>query len=203
MIPVMKQPEPSDFDGRVKQPGNNFLRGVNTPVISWKNRDYWTRVLVDLHKAYNGICAYSAHYIPYDCGAATVDHFVPKSEDNTLAYEWWNYRLASRTMNINKREFRDVLDPFEIGDGWFSLDFPSIQIKPGDAAPDNVRARITATITRLKLNNEVNIISRLRWIKEYRDNNISLDFLRRCAPFISSELERQGCLYEMSNIFRQ
>lgn len=111
MISVQEQPEPPDFSKKVRDPGSAFIHQLSYPV-KWKNREYWRRSLHDLHTAYHGICAYSAHWIPCVTGAATVDHFIPKSIAPQFAYEWKNYRLASSKMNSRKGDYQDVLDPF-------------------------------------------------------------------------------------------
>ena len=38
-------------------------------------------------------------------------------------YEWRNYRLACSLMNARKGAVASVLDPFEIEDGWFAIEF--------------------------------------------------------------------------------
>ena len=60
MIPVKPQPEPDDFDEKVRQPGLAFLSQVPNPKTEdWKNYDYWRRSLPDLYTSYNKICATS------------------------------------------------------------------------------------------------------------------------------------------------
>lgn len=57
-------------------------------------------------------------------------------------------------MNARKRDFEDVLDPFEIEDGWFVLDLSMLQIKPAEHLDAAMRARVEATIERLGLNDQ-------------------------------------------------
>ena len=106
MIPVQRQPEPQDFDQKVRQPGAKFLATV-TPPSQWENRDYWRRSLPELYIAYGGYCAYLALKIPRRAGGGepTVDHFLLKSLHPALAYEWNNFRLASAKMNANGFEY--------------------------------------------------------------------------------------------------
>jgi hypothetical protein len=147
---------------------------------------------MDLYRAYGGICAYSAEWIPPSTGEMSVDHFIPKSVRPLLAYEWGNYRLAARRYNGFKRDHTDVIDPFTLQADWFVLDVPSLQLKPHDSLRNEEAERVRLTIRRLHLNDERAIMSRQRWIRDYCDGHFGLDYLRRNAPFIAYELERQG-----------
>ena len=190
MIPVEEQPEPADFSPRVREPGAAFLKQVPRPA-NWKNREYWQRALADLYEAYDGTCAYSAHWIPCDTGVATVDHFIPKSVGPQLAYEWRNYRLASLRMNARKGNHQDVLDPFELELNWFFLDFPSLLVKPNPVLSASQAEQVISTIERLKLNDEICISARQHWIRGFCNGGINFNYLKRDAPFIAYELERQ------------
>lgn len=192
MIHVEPQPEPDDFDQLVRRPGQAYLSSLAGPPRQWKGRDYWGRTLSGLHRSYGGICAYCATWIPYTTGISTVDHYVPKSENSALAYEWGNFRLASLRMNSRKGTNRDVLDPFEIDDGWFILDVPSMMIRPGPGLSAQVRRQVEDTIVRLKLNrDEDTVTARLQWVKDYCSECFSFEYLRSKAPFIAQELQRQ------------
>jgi len=192
LIAVTPQPEPSLFDKRVRQPGQRFLKLSPKPK-SWTRRDYWRRSIKELHTAYRGICAYSAHWIPSDTGCSTVDHYVPKDLAPELSYEWANYRLASLKLNGFKGNFLDVLDPFTLGKDWFVLGFPSLLVKPNPDLSDDKAQGVWATIRRLKLNeDEPCVNARLQWLLNYCDGHIDLVYLKRNAPFIAYELERQG-----------
>ena len=200
MIPIQQQLEPKNFDKKVRQKGKAFLQKSPSP-RTWKNHEYWRESLQDLHKAYNGICAYSAHWIPEIEGSSTVDHFIPKSVEPALAYEWENFRLSCLKMNARKRDFQDVLDPFKINYGWFVLNFPSLLIKPSLDLDESVRNKIKKTIKRLKLNHDdLCVQNRLRWILDYCKNEITYDFLRKNAPFIAYELERQELVDTISSM---
>lgn len=201
MIPLRLQPEPSSFDAVVRIPGKRFLKMATRP-INWDGKDYWQRTLSDLYEAYGGICSYSAEWIPYTTGVATVDHFIPKSARPVMAYEWNNFRLACLKLNSRKGTSREVLDPFLLQPGWFILDFPSHLVKPDPALATNPRRKIQKTIDRLKLNDDDNCVkARLRWTLAYCDG-IPFDFLRRNAPFIAYELERQRLIERIKAIMR-
>ena len=54
-----------------------------------------------------------------------MEHFAPKKKHPDHAYIWENYRLVCTVMNSRKRDFENVLDPFEVEDGWFQIQFNS------------------------------------------------------------------------------
>jgi hypothetical protein len=194
VIPIKPQPEPDDFDEKVRKPGLAFLSKVPNPKTKdWKNRDYWRRSLRDLYDACNNICAYSAQWISRPEGSPTVDHFLPKSAKPELAYEWHNFRLACLTLNNKKGTELDVIDPFELPVNSFILDFPSLIIKPNPELLYPLKERVISTINRLQLNDYDKCIDgRLEWLKTYYEDNSTFDSLKRKAPFIAYELERQG-----------
>jgi len=189
VIPVSPRSEPPDFDQKVRAKGKRFLKNAATPV-QWDGHEYWRAALGDLREGYDSICAYLVHWIPPGTGFATVDHFVPRSVRRDLAYEWSNYRLACGAINSKKREYQDVVDPFSVEDGWFALDFPSLQVRCGVASDRPLRMGIEATINRLDLNCESFVQERWHWLEEFCRNQ-DMDSLRRHAPFIAHELVRQ------------
>jgi hypothetical protein len=202
MIPVVKQPAPANFTEKVTEKANAFLNENPCPgVREIYSRPYWRKVLDQLHQSYKKVCAYSALWCPLDM--ATVDHFIPVSVlihiDPGLAYDWDNFRLASRSMNCEKHTFRDVVDPFLIEYGWFVMDFPSLVVKSSAGlAPDN-REKVEATIRRLKLNEKEKYIEyRREFLGDYcklcaESGSIkpALEHLEKKAPFIAYELKRQ------------
>ncbi|HEX8070836.1 MAG TPA: hypothetical protein VF546_12845 [Pyrinomonadaceae bacterium] len=202
MMHIDPRPEPDIFNARVRVPGLKYLAANPRPTTGeFNNHSYWRRILQNLHDAYRGICAYSCHWIPYDTGADTVEHFLPKDIHPNQAYEWDNYRLVCATLNGRKGTFGDVLDPFHIEDGWFVLDFPSLQVKPADGLDDTLTAQVWATITRLKLNHDGTCLkARERYVKNYCKGCITMEFLWEEAPFIAYELERQGLVATINDI---
>ena len=130
MIHVDPRPEPAGFDNQVREKGLAYLRKKNIPLdipLPPKTgiQPYWKACLDDLYSSYRGICAYIGIHFERATGAGTVDHFIAKSKRAGLAYEWSNYRLACSSMNSRKRDFDDVLDPFEVDNGWFQLELVS------------------------------------------------------------------------------
>lgn len=191
MIPVKMQPEPSDFFNKVQEPGERFLTRVPEPRgRDWRDHDYWTTIIPDLYEAYNGICAYTCHWIPLDTGSISVDHFKPKGKYPQDAYRWANYRLACGALNGRKGEHEDVLDPFTLQNGWFAMDFPSLLVKPGEHLLEDESVCVHKTIKRLKLNGETCVRGRQAWLLRYLRGG-KFEALAKDAPFIASELKRQ------------
>lgn len=189
MIRVSLRPEPASFDADVRKRGRRAIDDEKNPLPP-----YWRRCLPDLWREYGGVCAYSCFHIPLVVGGKSVEHFSPKSDDPELAYEWSNYRLVCALMNSRKREFKDVLDPFEIEDGWFELEFLFMQVRPAPRLTDDVTRDVAATIDRLKLNAEECCAARGQWYDDWRAGEISDKLVERRAPFIHREAVRQGLL---------
>lgn len=196
MIFVQEQPEPADFSTKVRIPGQAFLRRVPHPT----NRQYkdqrqrhWKECLSDLYTAYNGICAYSAQWIPPYISKGTVDHYIPKHEAPELAYEWSNYRLCTERMNNNKDSCLDVMDPFKVQSGWFIINFATFLIEAEDSLQEYLKVAVEDTIIRLRLNDDDTLVQdRANLIQMYSDDDVSFEFLEKRYPFIAYELDRQG-----------
>jgi hypothetical protein len=197
MIPVRMQPEPTDFQSQVAEPGREFLSSNPRPKIL---KDYWSRATEELYRAYQGICAYSATWIAYDTSNPTVDHFLPKIRHPEKAYSWENLRLCCPLMNSRKRDYADVLDPFVIQTGWFILDFPSLLIKPGKDLSDIDEERVVKTIFRLKLNGSRCRNARLARLQFYIAGKIPFASMKETVPFMAQELERQNLVEKIKEM---
>lgn len=95
VIPVTPKHEPPDFETKVRKRGLAYLekRGIDLtkplpPGV--KIHPYWRSCLTDLHREYDGVCAYLGVYFERLLGSATVDHFIAKSRLAGRAYEWNN-----------------------------------------------------------------------------------------------------------------
>jgi hypothetical protein len=203
MIPVQPQPEPADFSERVRKPGTVFLKKVPCPTTEqWKGKEYWQKVLPDMRKAYKGICAYSAHWISPVTGSHSIDHFVPKSVQANLAYEWSNFRYASSKFNSRKGK-HTILDPFHVEPDWFVLDFPSLLVKPNLNLLPHQKKAVRNTISVLKLNADENCVkARQHWVMEFCAGEITFAHLKKKAPFIAHELQRQGLVEKILLIMK-
>jgi hypothetical protein len=71
--------------------------------------------------------------------------------DVVLAFEWSNFRLARALMNSRKNKFEDVLDPFEVENGWFFVNQLNGSIRPASGIPNDVTKQVKDTIDRLGL----------------------------------------------------
>lgn len=199
MISVSPKPEPAHFNQQVRVPGNNYLKAhgmaLADPLPPRADvPPYWRECLRDLYQAYERTCGYLAIRFEIVTGAASVDHFIPKSYLAGQAYEWSNYRLACLCMNTRKRDYQDVLDPFEIQEDWFRMDFLTGEVYENPGIDDEIKDRISHTIKRLRLDSqEINDL-RLEYFTQYLDGEISEAYLKRNAPFVWKEANRQDLL---------
>jgi uncharacterized protein (TIGR02646 family) len=199
MIPVTPQPPPAKFDEKVRQPGLAWLikKNINLTAHLPSNTNphpYWRECLDDLHKSYAGICAYLAMYIDPVTGAVTTDHFVAKSANAGLIYEWSNYRLACGKMNARKRAFDDVMDPFTLPADVFRLELVSGRIFVNPSITGDLVLEAEATIERLNLDSSIYRSRRYAYYQEYLDDHHNLALLRKYSPFVYYEAQRQGLL---------
>jgi hypothetical protein len=186
VIRVHPQPEPDDFDEKVRLPGLRALAtGAGEPPPLWRG------CALQLWEAYQGVCSYLCILIHRGTALRSVDHFLAKSKRRDLIYEWSNYRLACALMNSRKREFEDVLDPFEVEDGWFILEFSFLQILPNPDLDAATQARVQATIDRLKLNDNECLQARATYYEPYRRGLLPFKVLEQWSPFVAAELKRQ------------
>ena len=214
MIPVEPAPAPVDFDERVKKPGLDAITELvgerparrragprRKKTAETRNQipaeyfpPYWRKVLPEMLASYNRLCAYLSLYIEHATGTSSVDHVIPKSKAWDKVYEWSNYRLAAALVNSKKNDLEFVLDPFEIGEGLFALEFVSFQVKLGPSATGKHEVMVADTIEKLGLNLHECRYARREYVENYKGKKITLDYLERRAPFIAIELRRQGRL---------
>lgn len=191
MIHVEPQPEPPDFDSKVRQPGQSELSSPEGEL-----RPHWQHCALQLWHAYRSVCAYSSLYIPRGTGARSVDHLLPKSKHRELTYEWSNYRLACSRMNARKNALESVLDPFEVQDGWFALELSTLQVIPAEGLPEHLRQRVQETIDRLDLNDDEFIQARTAYYEVFQSREVQFGYIRKHFPFLAKELIRQGVVRE-------
>jgi hypothetical protein len=212
VIPVSLAPEPADFDGKVRRPGLSAIDELvgRTPRLSRRGPrrkkvadaedeipadkfpPFWRNALDDMLVLYERRCAYLAMYIEHATGSPTVDHALPKSYAWDKVYEWSNYRLCAAIVNSKKGELLSFVDPFNVKAGWFELNLSNFQVKRGTKAPRRRWGKIDATLP--LLNQSDCVQQREEYVVAYREGHIGLAYLERRAPFIASELLRQGQL---------
>lgn len=217
MIQVKPAGEPDTFDARVRRRGFDAIarlvgeapshtRRGRKPKRTFASRDQipaeafpalWREALPDLRDAYGNLCAYLALYIHHATGNASVDHFVPKTKDWRLVYEWSNYRLCASLINGHRSDREIAHDPFSIEPGLFALEFTDYQVIPGPAARERTSDAVMNTIDRLGLNQRECRKAREEYVAAYCNGppkGIELPWLERHAPFVAQELRRQGLL---------
>ncbi len=196
MIPVLQQPEPPDFEALVRQPGKVFLQANPNP-SSWGNREYWQKALPRMRKAYKKLCSYSAQWIPKATGNHSIEHYLPKDKHPLQAYEWDNFRYVSARFN-SRKGIKAILDPFQIGQNWFVIDFTSFFVKPNsdlNFLSDSQKQLVRDTIEILKLNDDDDLVEeRKEFFDDYKSQAITFLYLEKKAPFIAHEVKRQGLL---------
>jgi uncharacterized protein (TIGR02646 family) len=195
VIRIQKYPPPAHYFTRVHKPGNAYLLRNPQPTSSELSRhSYWRAIHDDLYRLYNGICAYCSSWTPRTPSGSvdrtSVDHFIPKSSDPILAYDWENFRLCRARINNNKGDSHIVIDPFHVQDGWFQIDFTTFLIISKENVPQYLQSRITGTIDVLGLNDSEYVEERLEVIKQYCQQAVTLAELQRLYPFIAFEIIR-------------
>lgn len=199
MIPVHLQPEPEHFDEQVRKSGREWLEANGIDVndlepASEKFPPFWRKFSREIWESYGGVCAYLAIYFEFATGASSTDHFIPKSRHAGGVYEWNNYRLACLSMNRNKNDFQDVIDPVGMKEGMFQLNFGSGSIFPSPFLDPAERDVVEKTIRRLKLDSHDLRRMRIEHFNEYMNNKVSVDYLQRKSPFVWAEAARQNLL---------
>lgn len=188
MIPVAKVKKPRGFDAKVKKAGNDWL--ASNPTAK-RPPALWAPYTSKLSDGFANLCGYAAMHDPT---GGTVDHFLSFKHHRHLAYEWENYRFASGPLNSSKRNADDsVLDPFEVGAGWFEIILPSLQMRLTSAVPQAMRTKAEFTLKRLNLRDGERIIRwRQSWYRMYTDGKLTLEGLRAVAPLLAAAVEAQG-----------
>lgn len=198
---MVPQPEYPAFNSQVRQPGAAFLATCPQPTSDqFRKKNFWNRAARELHAAYSGMCAYTAMYLPEQ---GSVDHFIPKTVQPSLAYEWRNYRLASGRVNSAKGMQTGILDPFQVDDTWFHLEVPSCLLKANPQLHHDVRIQVNHTINALRLNSDDYYVQeRCNILIEHAKGEISLSFLQRRYPFLAKEITRQNLAPRLRTLFR-
>jgi hypothetical protein len=216
MIPVQLQPEPASFDDVVRQKGlsaidemvgrqarrphpgrvRNKIADREAEIPAKEFPPYWRDALDDLLLSYHRRCAFLALYIPHATGFASVDHMLPKSKHWDQVYEWNNYRLCAGSLNGIKSDMTGIIDPFDCQPGWFALEFVGFQVVLGDQVPNGGGPEFDSTL-RL-LNTKEARDAREQYFHSYSGGHVSIHRLEIEAPFVASEIQRQGLLIPTS-----
>ncbi len=186
MIPVKSVRKPRTFEAKAGKPGRAWLKANPS---STRPRDYWTPFLPDLSAGFSGRCGYAAMLDPT---GGTVDHYLSCKRRPDLTYEWTNLRFASQPLNASKKNADEaVLDPYLVGDDWFEILLPSMQLRVTERVPVNERARAEHTIRRLGLRHGERVIRwRRSWYEMYQAGKLTLEGLEQVAPLIAAAVRK-------------
>jgi hypothetical protein len=181
MIHVEPPGEPADFEERVRIPCNRWLSNNQH---SNDFPDHWKHCFGALAEGFDHLCGYSAMHVAET--GAVVDHYLCKSNHRNLTYEWSNYRYASSRINSRKGACDDqVLDPFEVEDGWFEVQLGSWQLIMTAEIPDGKREVAQHTMDRLWLQTGRDVINhRRKYYKLFLEGVLTTTALRCVAPLI-------------------
>lgn len=195
MIAFTPTEAPEGFDRDVRDKGNKWLAAHPTG----RPKDYWNeydnKYKFKLADAFADLCAYSAQKLNQP---GTVDHFVSIKEDRSRAYDWKNYRYAAGWLNSSKQSGKkellstQILDPFEVQDGWFEMHLPSLQVCVTDAYPPELREKANFTLDRLHLRDDERLVRfRRSWLKKYQAGRADLDLVEEHIPLLGRALRNQ------------
>jgi hypothetical protein len=218
MLPLTLCQEPLSFHASVRVPGRNAILEMTTPELAPPRRGrkrkvfgtvdaipadvlpkFWRRTLPEMCRLYGRVCAYLGMRIHEATGQPSVDHFVAKSVDPRLAYEWSNFRLAALTVNRSKKAMVAFVDPCGIGAGWIHLDFVTYEVRW--RGPD-AAVSAAAVANTLKVLNEPTFCAARQsdhgWYLGIPDDEgqpreqRTFAWLQHESPFVAAELIRQG-----------
>ncbi|MFO0757500.1 MAG: hypothetical protein U0359_13470 [Byssovorax sp.] len=124
----------------------------------------------------------------------TVDHFVSIDEDRDRAYDWTNYRFSSGWINSSKKSLSStqIVDPFDVENGWFEVQLPSLQLVLTDRVPAAFRGRAALMLERLHLGQDERIVRQRReWYRMYQAGELTFEGLVKKAPLIATAIKKQ------------
>jgi hypothetical protein len=187
MIPVPKVRKPRGFDTTVKTPGAAWLEAHPN---ARRPKDLWTAYRHVLETGFEGLCGYAAMLDPT---GGTVDHYLSWKNHRHLAYEWSNFRFASDSMNKSKGTWDEaILDPYDVGPGWFEIILPSLQLQVTDRVPAALREKAIFTINKLKLRDGEKVVRwRRYWYALYQQGRLDIDGLEEVAPLIAEAVRKK------------
>lgn len=186
MIRVERVSKPSGFDRDCLRPGNRWLAA--NP--GRRPRAFWAPFTAALAEGFEQRCGYAAVLIQN----GTIDHFLSWKNQPELTYEWSNYRYADHRLNAKKQNIDDaIVDPYEVGDDWFEILLPSLQMRVTDRVPAKMRKRAELTLRRLGLDHDERIVAyRAAWWRMFHSRELSLEGLHKVAPLLARAIERDG-----------
>src|SRR5262249_11465783 len=153
---------------------------------------YWLEVHTEIADSFKDLCAYTAMWLSH---AGEIDHLVSIDEDRNRAYDWDNYRYCAGWFNKSKKGLRssEILDPLQIGDDWFEILLPSLELVVTDRCPEAERSKAEFMLTRLQLGRGSHVMrSRRAFYKKYNEDNRNLEYLDQWAPLLARAIRKQN-----------
>lgn len=177
-----------------------FHAEVHTPGRQWLNenperrpKDFWNHEKVQerVWTSFRMLCAYTAMYIGT---SGEIDHFVSLHEDRNRAYDFDNYRYADPKFNRSKgkRRASELLDPFEVEDGWFEILIEAnFQLVLTDLCPEPFRGRAETMLDKLHLRDHRRLIdARRNWYEQWEKCGAPIDLLDKYAPLVARAIRK-------------
>ncbi len=193
--PLTEANEPRLYDWNCRQPGNDWLR-AHPDLDPHVKGEWWREFQPQLARHFEYRCGWLAMSIGL---GGQVDHWLacgPRggvpSPNRHLAFEWSNLRYIEGAVNSRKQALDDrVLDPCEVGHGWFEVLLPSFQLIPTSNVPEALRERARLTVEKLQLRAHSARWTRWTWYRRYwQSGRPDLDALRRDAPLVAVAVEK-------------
>lgn len=189
MIRVDEVSEPPAF-AEVKLKGNEWLAKY-PDAAPGEFPDYWSPFRDHLAAGFNYCCGYAA----MRTSKPTVDHFIPKSskEGRLLTYEWSNYRFADQELNNAKGTLNSgVLDPYKVGNDWFEILLPNLEMIITEYVPEGFRGDARAMLHHLGLGDSDAILKiRHSWYEPFIDGDATVTYVVRGAPLIARAVHKR------------
>jgi hypothetical protein len=189
-VPSPIRPEPPRFEEDCRQKGQAWLG--RQPNLPKRPRDFWSPFRSDLRRGFGKRCGYYAMYV-HD---GQMDHFVSwdtcrRNNTPNLAYEWDNFRFVDSALNSSKRTMDDqLLDPFEVMDGWFEVELPTLLLRSVGVPADRAGAA-NLTLERLELDLGLRALElRWEWYDMHRRGDLTREGLREMAPLLAQAADR-------------
>lgn len=94
-------------------------------------------------------------------------------------------------LNSKKHNRPAILDPFEVQDGWFEIELPSLHLKLTEAVPGDHHDLAESTLRTLGLESGFKLM-RLRraYMKKYREGKVQLEFFDDVFPLLATALRK-------------
>ena len=198
MMKFAPAPRPRGWQTHVLQAGRKWLavpgnRDKERPRDYWSGKNACYRKV--LREGFRGLCGYTAMWAP----VGTTDHYTPWAEVRGTpqahkAYQWTNLRYAVEWFNRD-RKATPVPDPYKVGDDWFELLLPSLELVATAKVPAAELPKVQAALQWLGKHDNVMSPRETYWI-EYRtldgsgNPNLSFEALERRAPLIARALRK-------------